>query len=92
VARNRYDELEKMVRLARYGTDCYAFAMIAAGTVDIVADPGLQSYDIVGLIPIIEMAGGVVTTFEGGPAEPGGDIIAAATPELHALAMERLRG
>ncbi|HHZ07845.1 MAG TPA: histidinol-phosphatase [Rhizobiales bacterium] len=92
VARNRYDELERMVRLARYGTDCYAFAMIAAGTVDIVADPGLQSYDIVGLIPIIERAGGVVTTFEGGPAEPGGDILAAATPELHAAAMERLRG
>jgi histidinol phosphatase-like enzyme (inositol monophosphatase family) len=92
VARNRYDELERMVRLARYGTDCYAFAMIAAGTVDIVADPGLQSYDIVGLIPIIEQAGGVVTTFEGGPAEPGGDILAAATPELHAAAMERLRG
>jgi fructose-1,6-bisphosphatase/inositol monophosphatase family enzyme len=81
-----------MVRLARYGTDCYAFAMIAAGTVDIVADPGLQTYDIVGLIPIIEQAGGVVTTFEGGPAEPGGDILAAATPELHAAAMERLRG
>lgn len=92
VARNRYDELERTVRLARYGTDCYAFAMIAAGTVDIVADPGLQSYDIVGLIPIIEGAGGVVTTFEGGPAEPGGDILAAATPELHAAAMERLRG
>lgn len=92
VARNRYDELERMVRLARYGTDCYAFAMIAAGTVDIVADPGLQSYDIVGLIPIIEQAGGVVTTFEGAPAEPGGDILAAATPELHAAAMERLRG
>ncbi len=91
-ARNRYDELERTVRLARYGTDCYAFAMIAAGTVDIVADPGLQSYDIVGLIPIIEQAGGVVTTFEGGPAEPGGDILAAATPELHAAAMARLRG
>lgn len=91
VARNRYDELERNVRLARYGTDCYAFAMIACGTADIVADPGLQSYDIVGLIPIIEQAGGVVTTFEGRPAEPGGDILAAATPELHASAMEFLR-
>lgn len=91
-ARLRYDLFEKRVQLARYGTDCYAFAMVAAGSVDIVADPGLKPYDIVALIPIIEKAGGVVTTFEGGPAEGGGDILAAATPELHAAAMAALRG
>jgi histidinol phosphatase-like enzyme (inositol monophosphatase family) len=90
-ARRRYDRFETMVRLARYGTDCYAFAMLAAGHVDIVADPGLKPYDIVALIPIIEKAGGVITTFEGGPAEKGGDIVAAATPELHAAAMAALR-
>lgn len=87
-----YDRLEATVRLARYGTDCYAFAMVAAGHADIVADPGLQPYDIVGLIPIIERAGGVVTTFDGRPAEQGGDILAAATPELHAAAMAMLAG
>lgn len=91
-ARARYDALESSVRLARYGTDCYAFAMLAAGHVDIVADPGLQSYDIAALIPIIEQAGGVVTTFAGGPAENGGDIIAAATPELHEAARRALLG
>ena len=73
-----YDRLEASVRLPRYGTDCYAFAMIAAGTVDIVADPGLQPYDIVGLIPVIEKAGGVVTTFDGRAPEAGGDVLAAA--------------
>ena len=85
--RNRYDRLESQVRLARYGTDCYAFAMVAAGQVDVVIDPGLKPYDIVALIPIIEQAGGVVTTLDGGPAENGGDVIAAATPELHAAAI-----
>jgi len=64
--------------------------MVAAGHADIVADPGLQPYDIVALIPIIEKAGGVVTTFDGGPAEKGGDVLAAATPELHRAAMEIL--
>jgi fructose-1,6-bisphosphatase/inositol monophosphatase family enzyme len=64
--------------------------MVAAGHADIVADPGLQPYDIVALIPIIEKAGGVVTTFTGGPAEPGGDVLACATPELHRAAMEVL--
>lgn len=83
-----YDRLEAGVRLARYGTDCYAFAMLAAGHVDLVVEAGLQPYDIVGLIPIIEKAGGVVTRFDGGPAETGGDIIAAANAELHAKALE----
>lgn len=90
--RSRYDNLEKKVQLARYGTDCYAFAMLAAGSVDIVTDPGLKPYDIVALIPIIEKAGGVITTFDGDSAEHGGDILAAATPELHAAAMTILHG
>ena len=46
----------------------------------------------VALISIIEQAGGVVTTFDGGPAENGGDILAAATPQLHEAAMAALRG
>lgn len=87
-----YDRFETLVRMPRYGADCYAFAMLAAGHVDIVTDPGLKPYDIVALIPIIEQAGGVVTTFDGRPAESGGDILAAATPQLHAAAMEALRG
>lgn len=91
-ARARYDALEESVRLARYGADCYAFAMLAAGHVDIVTDPGLQSYDIAALIPIIEQAGGVVTTFDGGPAENGGDILATATPALHEAARAILHG
>jgi histidinol phosphatase-like enzyme (inositol monophosphatase family) len=91
-AREVYDRFETQVRLARYGVDCYAYAMLAAGSVDIVVDPGLKPYDIVALIPIIEKAGGVVTTFEGGAPENGGDIVAAATPELHAAAMDALGG
>ena len=85
-----YDRLEKAVRLARYGTDCYAYAMLAAGNVDLVVEVGLQPYDIVALIPIIEAAGGMVTEGSGGPAEDGGGIVAAATPELHAAAMDAL--
>jgi histidinol phosphatase-like enzyme (inositol monophosphatase family) len=88
--REIYDGLERRVRLARYGTDCYAYAMLAAGNIDLVVETSLQPYDIVALIPIIEMAGGVITNWKGGPAEAGGDIVAAATPELHATALELL--
>jgi histidinol phosphatase-like enzyme (inositol monophosphatase family) len=88
--REAYDRLESSVRLARYGTDCYAYAMLAAGNVDLVVETGLQPYDIVALVPIIERAGGVITTWDGGPAEKAGDIVAAATPALHAAALEML--
>ncbi|MER2536505.1 MAG: histidinol-phosphatase [Rhizobiaceae bacterium] len=86
-----YDRLESTVRLARYGTDCYAYAMLAAGQVDLVVEAGLQPYDIVALVPIIEAAGGVVTTWDGGAAERGGAVVAAATPELHRAAIAMLQ-
>ncbi len=88
--RGAYDRLETAVRLPRYGTDCYAYAMLAAGHIDLVVEVGLQSYDIVALIPIIEAAGGMITSWDGGPAEAGGEIVAAATPELHEAAMDIL--
>lgn len=90
--RVRYDRLEGSVRLARYGTDCYAFAMVAAGHADIAVDAGLQPYDIVALIPIIEQAGGVVTTWDGKAAEGGGDILASANPALHDKALRLING
>ena len=52
----------------------------------------MDDYDIVALIPIIEQAGGVVTTWDGGSPTSGGDIIAAATPKLHSAALEVLAG
>lgn len=90
--REAYNRLEAAVRLPRYGTDCYAYAMVAAGHVDLVVEVGLQSYDIVALIPIIEKAGGIVTNWDGGPAENGGEIVAAATPQLHDAALKMLHG
>lgn len=85
-----YQRVEKAVKLARYGADCYAYAMLAAGQVDLVIETGLQPYDIVALIPIIEGAGGIVTNWDGKPARAGGQIIAAATPALHKAALELL--
>ena len=90
-SRGLYDRLETRVRLARYGIDCYAFAMLAAGSVDIVIESNLKPYDIVALVPIVEKAGGVITTFSGGAPENGGDVLAAATPELHEVALATLR-
>lgn len=86
--RERFDRLEVQVQLSRYGCDCYAYAMLAAGFIDLVVETGLKPYDIVALIPIIENAGGVITCCDGSRPEKAGDIIAAATPELHKAALD----
>ncbi len=78
-----YETLKSRAKLTRAGGDAYIFCLLAAGCIDLVIDPGLQAYDIAALVPIIEQAGGVVTTLDGGPAHNGGDIIAAASKELH---------
>lgn len=90
--KKQFEQVANKTRLIRWSADCYAFAMLAAGHVDLVIDTGLQPYDIMALIPIIEKAGGMVTQWNGGKAEKGGDIIAAATPELHAEACRLLGG
>ena len=90
--REAYMRVENAARLPRYGGDCYAYCALAAGHVDLVIEDGLNAYDIVALIPIIEGAGGVVTTWDGGDAAQGGSIIAAGDPRAHRAAMKLLRG
>jgi myo-inositol-1(or 4)-monophosphatase len=87
-----YQRLRDAVRLQRWGGDCYAYGLLAIGHVDLVVENGLNDYDIVALIPIVEAAGGVVTTIDGGSAADGGFVVAAATPELHEQAVVTLRG
>ena len=83
--------LEAEAKLTRYGVDCYAFAMLAAGHVDCVVEAGVQAYDVVALIPIVQGAGGVMTTWDGGDAASGGDVIACGDKRLHEEALARLR-
>ncbi len=52
-------------RLARTGCDAYAYAMVAAGQMDLVVEAGLKSWDIEAAVPVIEGAGGVVTDWRG---------------------------
>ena len=85
-----FARLTAAVRMIRYGGECYAMAMIAAGRIDLAIEPSLQPYDIVALIPIIERAGGVVTRLDGGRAEEGGAVLVSATPALHAEALRIL--
>ena len=86
----RFERVRRATRLMRYGTDAYAFCALAMGTVDLVLEAGVQPYDIGALIPIVEAAGGLFTTWDGGRPEAGGSVIASASPALHGWALERL--
>jgi myo-inositol-1(or 4)-monophosphatase len=90
--RAAYERVERAARLARYGCDCYAYCMLAAGHIDIVVEQGLQPYDVAALIPIIEGAGGLVTTWDGGPAGQGGSIVAVGDRRLHDPVLALLNG
>ncbi|MGL4238194.1 inositol monophosphatase family protein [Tabrizicola sp.] len=79
-------------KLVRYGTDCYAYALIAAGQIDLVIEAGLQAYDVQAPIAVIEAAGGIVTDWQGRPVYEGGQVLAAASREVHAEAMALLNG
>ena len=79
--------LSEEVRLRRFGTDCYGYCMVAAGYADLVVESGLQAYDIAPLIPIVERAGGRVTTWDGDPGWNGGRIVASGDPALHEAAL-----
>ena len=63
-------------KLVRYGYDCYAYCMVAAGHIDGVLESGLKPFDIAALIPIITGAGGGVCSWDGGDASQGGRVLA----------------
>ncbi|GLK67318.1 histidinol-phosphatase [Hansschlegelia plantiphila] len=88
--RDAFDGVAGEVKLTRWSADCYAYAMLASGHVDLIIEADLKPFDIVALIPIVEGAGGVITTWDGGPATNGGRIVAAGDRRLHDAAIERL--
>ena len=87
-----YNALRTATKLARYGCDAYAFAMVAQGTMDIAIETGLKPWDIEAIIPVIENAGGVVTNWRGEPVPAdAGQVIAASSKALADEALTHLR-
>jgi len=63
--RAAWSQIRVASRLARYGCDAYAYAMVAAGTMDLVLESGLHAWDVDAAIPLLAGAGGLVTDFRG---------------------------
>ena len=88
--RAAFETVSARCRLTRYGTDCYGYALLASGQVDLVIEAGLQTYDIQAPQAVVEAAGGIVTAWDGGPAHHGGRVIAAGDRRIHDAALKLL--
>jgi myo-inositol-1(or 4)-monophosphatase len=90
--RTAFQRVENAVKLSRYGGDCYAYCMLAAGQIDLIIETELKPYDIVPLIPVITGAGGIISTWDNGPAQAGGRLVVAGDARVHAAALAMLNG
>ncbi len=85
---SKWEAVEQATRLQRFGMDCYGYALLAAGHADLVIEPYLNTYDIAALVPIIREAGGAIACWDGSEPTGGGNVVAAATPQLLDAALE----
>lgn len=87
-----FEALRSSARLIRFGGDCYNYALLASGHCDLVLETGLQPYDYLPVVQVVRGAGGVITDWHGEDlgVTSSGDVLAAATPELHHAMLEKL--
>lgn len=85
-----FARLRQSVAVTRYSADSYAYCMLAQGQLDLVVESGLKAWDVRALIPLIEGAGGVITSWCGDACHDGGQVLAAASPALHREVMALL--
>jgi len=91
--RAAWDSIAAAVKQPRHGADCYAYALLASGHVDLVVEASLKPYDYSALVPVIEGAGGIITDWQGAPLglHSQGQVVAAGDPATHAAALQLLR-
>ena len=87
-----FNRLSEVAATNSYGGDCHNYALLAAGHLDLVLEDGLATHDIMGVVEVIRAAGGIVTDKTGAAVSMAGtsSLLAAATPELHAAALEMI--
>ncbi|KAK4526394.1 hypothetical protein GAYE_SCF23G4308 [Galdieria yellowstonensis] len=89
-----FKRLSKRVQYTLYGCDCYAYALLASGFVDLVAEADLKPWDYLALVPVIENAGGCITDWNGNAltlSSSSGCVLAARTQSLHQQALQVLQ-
>lgn len=88
--RQAFESVCEASRMSYFGGDCYAYALLAMGFIDVIIEGRLAPWDVAALIPVIENAGGIVTDWNGKPLEHGGRVIASGDKRAHAEAIKIL--
>jgi len=93
IERMSFEELSSVCRYTLYGSDCYAYALLAMGHVHLICEADMKPWDYMALVPIIKEAGGVITDWEGQELTmySNGTVLAAVSRELHCEAVELLQ-
>jgi myo-inositol-1(or 4)-monophosphatase len=86
-----FARVKARVRMTRYGGDCYLFAALALGFVDIIIEAGFNRWDVAALIPLVEGAGGVITGWNGSDCRDGKTILACGDVRVHEEAIKLLK-
>jgi histidinol phosphatase-like enzyme (inositol monophosphatase family) len=83
------ESLVRRVRLYRTWGDCFGYFALASGGADIMLDPSLAYWDVAAIVPVIEGAGGRVSSWRGGDPLAQLSLIATAGP-LHDAVLDML--
>jgi myo-inositol-1(or 4)-monophosphatase len=89
-APHAFERVRAACRTTRYGHDAYAYARLAAGSIDLVIESGLKPHDYNALVPVVRAAGGTIGNWRGESDLSAGSIVAAATAQLFEAAVEAL--
>jgi inositol-phosphate phosphatase/L-galactose 1-phosphate phosphatase/histidinol-phosphatase len=89
-----FSRVSAAVKLTRFGADCYAYGLLAAGFVDLVLEASLKPYDFCAMVPIVEGAGGIATDWQGDGLDLSSDgrILVAGDRRTHDAALALLGG
>lgn len=89
-----FASLKAATRQTVWGGDCHSYGLLASGTLDLVAESGLQPYDYLALVPVIEGAGGMISDWSGGALglSSDGTVLAAGDAQTHRSARKLLMG
>ncbi|XP_010254712.1 PREDICTED: bifunctional phosphatase IMPL2, chloroplastic-like [Nelumbo nucifera] len=99
-AEEAFARVRSKVKVPLYGCDCYAYALLASGYVDLVVESGLKPYDFLSLVPVIEGAGGVITDWKGHhlyweasthSRATSFNVVAAGDEKIHQQALDSLQ-
>lgn len=84
-----YQRLRSEIADSNFGGDCYNYAILASGWLDLVMETTLKVWDFAALAPVVIAAGGAMTDWSGAPltAESAGDVLASSDPALHREAL-----